>query len=44
MAFGADDPNAEVYANTARLLAGMTDSRGSPLQVIRIPSPGKILT
>ena len=43
MAFGADDPNAEVYANTARLLAGMTDSRGSPLQVVRIPSPGRIL-
>ncbi|PTS91732.1 MULTISPECIES: agmatine deiminase family protein [unclassified Caulobacter] len=43
MAFGADDPNAEVYAETARTLAGMTDSRGSPLQVVRIPSPGKIL-
>ena len=27
---------------TARLLAGMTDSRGSPLQVVRIPSPGLI--
>jgi len=43
MAFGADDPNAEVYAETARTLAGMTDSRGSPLQVVRVPSPGKIL-
>jgi agmatine deiminase len=43
MAFGADDPNAEVYAETARALAGMTDSRGSPLQVVRIPSPGRIL-
>jgi agmatine deiminase len=43
MGFGADDPNAEVYAETARLLAGMTDSRGSPLQVARIPSPGRIL-
>jgi agmatine deiminase len=43
MAFGANDPNAEVYAETARLLAGMTDSRGSPLQVVRIPSPGLIL-
>ena len=36
MAFGADDPNAEVYAETARLLGAMTDSRGSPLQVVRI--------
>ncbi|EJL32948.1 peptidylarginine deiminase-like enzyme [Caulobacter sp. AP07] len=43
MAFGADDPNAEVYAETARTLAAMTDSRGSPLQVMRIPSPGRIL-
>lgn len=43
MAFGADDPNAEMYAETARLLASMTDSRGSPLQVVRIPSPGRIL-
>ena len=43
MAFGTDDPNAEVYAETARALAAMTDSRGSPLQVVRIPSPGRIL-
>jgi len=43
MAFGADDPNAEVYAKTARALAAMTDSRGSPLQVVRVPSPGRIL-
>lgn len=43
MAFGADDPNAEVYAETARTLAAMTDCRGSPLQVVRIPSPGRIL-
>lgn len=43
MAYGVDDPNADVYAQTAKLLASMTDSRGSPLQVVRIPSPGKIL-
>ncbi|PHY19030.1 agmatine deiminase family protein [Caulobacter sp. BP25] len=43
MAYGADDPNTEVYAETARLLAGLTDSRGSPVQVARIPSPGKLL-
>jgi agmatine deiminase len=43
MAFGTDDPNAEVYAETARTLAAMTDGRGSPLQVVRVPSPGRIL-
>jgi agmatine deiminase len=43
MAFGTDDPNAEVYADTARALGAMTDGRGSPLQVVRIPSPGRIL-
>jgi agmatine deiminase len=43
MAYGADDPNADMYADTAKLLAGMTDSRGSPIQVARIPSPGRIL-
>jgi agmatine deiminase len=42
MAFGTDDPNAEVYAETARALGAMTDGRGSPLQVVRIPSPGLI--
>ena len=42
MAFGADDPNADVYAETARTLAAMTDGRGSPLQVVRVPSPGLI--
>ena len=42
MAFGTDDPNAEVYAETAKTLGAMTDGRGSPLQVVRIPSPGLI--
>ena len=42
MAFGIDDPNAEVYAETAKVLGAMTDGRGSPLQVVRIPSPGLI--
>ena len=42
VAFGRDDPNAEVFADTARRLAGMTDARGAPLQVARIPSPGLI--
>lgn len=43
LAFGADDPNARVYAETAQALAGMTDARGSQLQVVRIPSPGRVL-
>ena len=43
MAYGLDDPNADIYGDTAKMLAGMTDSRGSPLQVVRIPSPGKLL-
>lgn len=42
VAFGRDDPNADVYDDTARLLAGMTDARGVKLQVTRIPSPGLI--
>ncbi len=41
--FGADDPNTPIYAETARLLAGMRDARGEPLKVVRVPSPGKIL-
>ena len=43
LAFGLDDPNAAVYARVAQALAGMTDARGSQLQVARIPSPGRVL-
>jgi agmatine deiminase len=42
VAFGRDDPNAEVYDETARLLASMSGPRGAPLQVARIASPGRI--
>jgi agmatine deiminase len=42
VAFGRSDPNADVYDDTARLLAGMTGARGAPLQVARIVSPGRI--
>jgi agmatine deiminase len=42
-AMGEDDPNAEVYDETARLLSGMKDARGVSLQVARIPSPGRVL-
>jgi len=40
IAFGADDPNAEVYDAAARLLADATDADGRRLTVARIPSPG----
>jgi agmatine deiminase len=42
LAFGRDDPNMDVFADAARRLAGMTDARGVPLHVVRIPSPGRI--
>ncbi len=42
LAFGRDDPNAEVFAEAARALASMKDKRGAALQVVRIPSPGRI--
>lgn len=40
VAWGKADPNAEIYDETARMLAAMTDARGGALQVMRIPSPG----
>jgi len=40
-AFG-DDPNADIYDDAADRLAAMTDARGARLQVVRIPSPGRI--
>lgn len=43
VAYGTDDPNAEVYAATAKALAGMTDAAGARLQVVRVPSPGRVL-
>ncbi len=42
IAFGADDPNAAVYEDAARRLAAAKDARGVSLQVMRIPSPGRI--
>ena len=43
IAFGRDDPNAHVYDAAARQLAGMCGPRGSPLQVTRIASPGRVV-
>ncbi|WP_370627327.1 agmatine deiminase family protein [Brevundimonas sp. PAMC22021] len=42
IAWGEDDPNAEVYDTVARDLAGMTDADGRAIQVLRVPSPGRI--
>ena len=42
VALGRDDPNADIYADTARRLAGMSDANGAPLRVVRIPSPGRV--
>ncbi len=42
VAFGREDPNADVYAAAAKALGSMRDRRGDPLQVVRIPSPGLV--
>jgi agmatine deiminase len=42
VATGGDDPNAEVYEDAARRLAGMTTARGLPIQVVRIASAGRV--
>jgi agmatine deiminase len=44
IAFGRDDPNAHVYDAAARALSGFKDARGVSLQVMRVPSPGRIET
>lgn len=36
------DPNADVYDAAARDLAAMTDAKGRPLKIVRVPSPGLI--
>ena len=40
--WGRSDPNAAVYDEAARLLAGMRNARGGALTVVRIASPGLI--
>jgi len=42
VAWGHDDPNETVYAAAAEALAQMTDTRGAPLQVVRIASVGRL--
>ncbi len=41
-AFGADDPNAEIYDLAADILARSCDADGRPLEVVRVPSPGRM--
>jgi agmatine deiminase len=40
---GSDDPNAEVLDEIARALDAATDALGRRLEVIRIPSPGRVI-
>jgi len=42
-ASGDDDPNREVLDAIGKELAAMTDARGRRLDVVRIPSPGRVL-
>ena len=39
---GPDDPNGDVYEAAAKVLAGSKDARGAQLEVVRIPSPGRM--
>ncbi len=41
--FGRDDPNTAAYGEAAACLASASDARGVELQVMRLPSPGRIL-
>jgi agmatine deiminase len=38
-----DDPNRAVLEEIAADLAGMTDARGRRLEVVRVPSPGRLV-
>lgn len=40
---GPDDPHAERIEAVARQLEGQRDARGRVLQVVRIPSPGRVI-
>jgi agmatine deiminase len=42
-ATNADDPNHETFATIAQDLAGFTDAKGRALQVVTIPSPGRVV-
>jgi len=42
-ASGADDPNAQVLDAIAARLETATDTKGRKLEIVRIPSPGRVL-
>jgi agmatine deiminase len=42
-AYGLNDPNAAVYDAAARALAGFVNAEGARLEVVRIPSPGRLI-
>lgn len=41
-ASGSDDPNAKIFDAIARQLESARDAKGRKLEVVRIPSPGRI--
>jgi agmatine deiminase len=41
-AAGPDDPNADIYEEIAETLGRTTDARERKLEVIRVPSPGRV--
>jgi agmatine deiminase len=43
IAFGLNDPNAEAYDACAAAITASTDAEGTPLKVLRIPSPGMVV-
>ncbi len=40
IAFGRNDPNADVYDHAAAVLSGEIDNLGRKLRILRVPSPG----
>ncbi|WP_029417001.1 agmatine deiminase family protein [Brevundimonas bacteroides] len=43
VAWGRNDPNADVYAAVAQALTAMTDAEDQPIRLLRLPSPGLVL-
>ena len=43
VAWGRNDPNADVYDAVAQALSAMIDAEGQPIRVLRLPSPGLVL-
>ena len=41
--YGEDDPNAEIYARIKATLEAATDAKGRKIDIVEIPSPGRVL-